>query len=889
MDEACGGDEELRREVEKLLGGDDSFSDLLLEQSQALDPTPTAWTSAQGLKAPGQEGSVIPSEIGPFRVIKLLGEGGMGAVYLAEQDEPVHRQLAVKVIRGAKFTSPDALGRFLAEREALARLSHPNIAQLYQAGMTPEGNPYFAMEYCAGTALNEYCDQNRLTIEDRLSLFITACEAVQHAHRRGIIHRDLKPSNILVTEVDGRPIVKVIDFGIAKAVDKPLAEALDLTGERLIGTPAFMSPEALRLVPNVDDIDTRTDVYSLGVVLYELLTGMRPFDFAGMNMMQFLATMAGKEAPRPSERLSTSDEATLARIAGERRLDPRTLRHRLEGDLVWITGMAIAKDRDRRYGSPAELAADLRRHLEHRPVDASPPSVRYRVRKFIRRHRALVAVATLAVLAMVGGTIGTTVGMVRAKKEAERANQEAKVANDVSQFMMELFKVSDPSEARGNTITAREILDKGAERIERDLAGQPLVQARLMFTMGNVYGELGLYEPAQRLLERALKLRRAELGNQSEDVATSLNDLADLLQTKGDYKGAEPLLREALATRRLLFGETDPRVAQTLQNLSMALWEKGDRYEGEKMIRQALPLFRGCNKGSAETVEDLAACLTNLGTMLREKGDYDEAERLYREALAMLRKLHGNEHPRVVPVLLNLARLMEVKGDLEVAESLYREAVAMQRKILGNDHPGLAVSLNNLAVALAKKGDYEGAEPIYRKALEIWRKKFGEEDPRTISATVRLAQTLRELRKYDEAEALLQEALAVQQRRNGAEHPEVAKCLQELANLALDRGRPAEAEKLAARAVSIFRKALPKGDPRTAEAEIVLASTCIALGRYAEAESLILADLPILQENTGKGSRKTQRALKAAVKLYEAWGKRAEAARYSDLLKAGGG
>jgi serine/threonine protein kinase/Flp pilus assembly protein TadD len=740
---ACGGDEELQREVEELLRLDGTVCDRFgtrppdggqtrPEPPAVQDPgTPDNNMPPRPVSPPRPSASGLPKVVGPFQVLELLGEGGMGAVYLAEQKEPVHRRLAVKVIR-AELTSPRAEARFDAERQALALLSHPNIARLYQAGTTAEGFPYFAMEYCSGMEVSEYCDQHRLSIEERLNLFITICEAVQHAHRRGIIHRDLKPSNILITEVDGRPEAKIIDFGIAKAVDEPLNKALELTRDCIVGTPSFMSPEALRLVPGIDDIDTRTDVYSLGVVMYELLTGMRPFAVSGGDLVQFLAQMANEEAPRPGERLAASGEATATRVAEARRSEPRALARRLAGDLDWIACKAIARDRDLRYGSPAELAADVRRYLDHKPVEASPPSVRYRVGKFVRRHRSLVAVAVVAVLALVGGTIATTIAMLRANQEAARANNEAATATDVSRFLMELFSVSDPSEARGNDITAREILDRGAEKIERELAGQPLVQARLMDTMGQVYGELGLYEPAKRLLERALELRRAELGERHVDVATSLHDLANVLYAEGDYTGAERLLREALATRRLLLGEADPAVAASLNDLGMTLWQKDERDAAEQMIRQALALNRRFH--GTKHPDALAVSLTNLGWLLRTKGDYDAAEPLYREALATYRKLYGEEHPRVATLLNNLAIVVKAKGDTREAESLHREALAMRRRLFGNDHPDVAVSLNNLAVLLSQKGDLEGAEPFFREALEIRRRKFAEGDPRVMSS-----------------------------------------------------------------------------------------------------------------------------------------------------------
>jgi len=452
-------------------------------------------------------------QIGPYRLVAQIGEGGMGLVYKAEQLEPIKRIVALKMVKRGLDTE-EFIARFESERQALAMMDHPCIARVIDAGATEQGRPYFVMEYVDGIPLNEYCDNNKLSVRERLELFILVCEGVQHAHQKAIIHRDLKPSNVMVTVIDGNPLPKIIDFGVAKAMDSTMFDNTMTTSVgQLVGTPEYMSPEQADL--DGGGIDTRTDVYALGVVLYELLVGQLPFTSAELKKMGFhevLRTIKEVEPPKPSTRWSTISLATEPEVAAlweNRRTNANALRRKLKGDLDWITMKALEKERERRYETANALAQDVKRHLRDLPVVAGPPSTTYRMQKFVRRNRTGVIAAGFVFVAVIAGIFGTTAGMIRAVRAEKRAVVEAETALQVSDFLVDLFEVADPDQARGNSITAREILNAGSQRIEDELAAQPATQARLMNTIGKVYRNLGLFEEALPQLESSLALRRS--------------------------------------------------------------------------------------------------------------------------------------------------------------------------------------------------------------------------------------------------------------------------------------------------------------------------------------------------------------------------------------------
>jgi eukaryotic-like serine/threonine-protein kinase len=809
------------------------------------DPTVSASPGAGGRggpgagSGPGADPMVAGRLIGPYLLKRSIGEGGMGLVWEADQQEPLRRRVALKMVKRGLDTA-EFIARFNSERQALAMMNHPAIAKVLDAGATDEGRPYFVMEYVEGVPLNVFCDRERLSVRRRLELFIHVCEGVQHAHQKAIIHRDLKPSNVLVTETDGQPTPKIIDFGVAKALDRAaLGDTASTSAGQLIGTPEYMSPEQTGL--SGEGIDTRTDVYALGVMLYELLVGQRPFrreDLADLNFLEVLQIIREVEPPRPSLRATTIarhapdvlDEAARARDC-----EPELLPRQLRGDLDWITMKALEKDRERRYDSASALAEDVRRHLADEPVSAGPPSRRYRVRKFVRRHRTGVLAGGVALAAILLGIAGTTTGMIRAVNAERRARLEAETARQVSGFLVGLFEVSDPDQARGNTITAREILDAGSERIGRELAGQPLTQARLLGTMGTVYRKLGLFEEAEPKLRRALELRRGQSGVPTSDLAASLGELADLYLDQARYTDAEKALREALP----LADKTDQagrlQIANSLTDLGSVYRRQGRYDEADPLYRQALQI-RLDELGPRAT--EVAASDNSLAILSWNRGRFDEAEQLYKQALAIWEAAYGQDHADVAKGLNNLALLYHHQKRYREAQAMYTRAVGIYERILGPEHPRLATAVNNLALVVHEQGHLDEAEPLYRRALAIREKVLGPNHPDVAQTLNNLGNLRRDQKRWAEARADYDRALAIRTTALGENHPDVGWTLRDTGRMLREEGRAAEADTYFRRALAIFRAALGVDHPDLAEFLDDYAAVERDLGRPATADSL---------------------------------------------------
>jgi serine/threonine protein kinase/tetratricopeptide (TPR) repeat protein len=746
--------------------------------------------------------------IGPYRLLHLVGEGGMGEVWLAEQTHPVRRQVALKVIKAGMDTA-QVVARFEAERQALALMDHPAIATVYDGGSTPEGRPYFAMEYVRGEPITTYCDRQRLTTQERLELFMQVCEGVQHAHQKGIIHRDLKPSNVLVTIQDDHPVPKIIDFGVAKATAQHLTERTLYTELGvMIGTPEYMSPEQAEM--GGLDIDTRTDVYALGVILYELLTGALPFDRKALRQAGFAEiqrTIREKEPPRPSTRITQLGPASTE-AAANRHTEPRRLASELRGDLDWVTMRALEKDRTRRYQTANALAGDLRHHLNNEPVFAGPRSTVYRAKKFVRRHRFGVAAAAALVLLLLvfGVTMAVQAQRIaaerdRANREAARANQEAESARQVSDFLVGLFKVSDPGEARGNSVTAREVLDAGAAKIDRDLKDQPLVQAQLMSSMGRVYGSLGLYNEALTLQENALAIRRRLLGEQHLDVASSLLGVATILWYRGDYGRAKSLYEQGLELRERLLGKDAPAVADGLHNLGNLLWSRGEYDEAQRRLERALAIREKLAPESA----DVAATFNSLGAIAYKQGDYSGAGRLWERTLAIREKTLGPDHPLIAQALNNLAVVHTFTNDPAGARPLLERAVRIQEKVLGPKHADLASGLMNLGDVVRAAGDDSAARSHYARAVAIFE-EASPGNPELGRFLDRLAWATLQQGDTAAARGLFERSLALRERALGAEHHDVAESSAGLAECARRQGRPVEAAQLFERSMVLCRR-----------------------------------------------------------------------------------
>jgi eukaryotic-like serine/threonine-protein kinase len=697
-----------------------------------------------------------PKTIGPYLLIQKLGQGGMGQVWLAEQTAPVRRQVAVKLIKAGLYDD-SVVQRFLSERQSLAIMDHPSIAKVFDAGATLDGQPYLVMEYVPGTPITGYCDQHHLKIQDRLELFIKVCDGVQHAHQKAIIHRDLKPANILVVEVDGQPTPRIIDFGLAKAVTVPSADETMFTQVGgFVGTPAYMSPE--QSDPAVRDIDTRVDVYSLGVVLYELLTGSLPIDLKQLPnqpLYEVVRKLREQDAPRPSTKVQTAKRSGTG-AAEMRGTGSKHLARLLHGDLDWIAMKALEKDRERRYGTPSELAADVGRHLRHEPVLARPASAVYRLRTYVRRHRVAVALVAGLVLLLAGFSGLQALQLRRITQERDRATRERDRATRITDFMTGMFKVSDPSQARGNNVTAREILDKASTEIDPGLSKDPELQAQLMFTMGNVYEKLGLYSQSQSLLTRALEIQRRVLGPEHPSTLGTMQSLSDIYLYQGRYAEAEKSLRDTLDTRRRILGPDHPDTLKSMNDLGLVFIAEGRFADAEKVLRDALEI-----KTRVLGPEDSATLnsMENLGNVFEATDHHADAERLYREALDIRRRVQGPDAPDTLKAMNNLGNILDNEGHHAEAEKLLRDALEIETRILGPEHPVTLMSMHNLGDILFEEGRYADAEEMMRDTLNISRRVLGPENPDTAASIYSLGSIALRRGKRDEALADLGQAV----------------------------------------------------------------------------------------------------------------------------------
>ncbi len=725
----------------------------LLASGAALEgPLWEAFCADLAVESPFRPGD----RVGPCRVLEEIGRGGMSVVYLAERGGDFHQRVALKILDRAP-RDREARTRFEQERQILARLQHPNIAAFLDGGVDDAtGLPYIVMELVEGLPIHRYCDERRLTAGERLALFQVVARAVAHAHQRLVVHRDLKPSNVLVTAAGE---VKLLDFGIAKLLDPGLAGAWAApptrTALRLL-TPEYAAPEQVRGEP----VTTATDVYQLGLILHELLTGTRAQSLEQGSLAELERVVCDGEAPRPSAVFAgrrPSPEQIQA--AAARGTTPAALRRRLAGDLDGIVATALRKEPDRRYASPAALEADLERHRSGLPVTARGDAFSYRAGKFLRRHRLGVAAAAAVALSLVTG-LGAALWQTRA------ATLEARKATAVRDFLIETFELATPREAQGRTITARDLLDGAAVRIAA-LDHQPEIQAELLQASGISYRNLGLYDEARPLLEKSLRLRLRLRGDRDAEVADSQYSLAMLLHRQGEDDRAETLHRAALATRRAVLPAEDTRIADSLAGLAAVVDEAS---EAEPLLEEALAIRRRVSGPAHSQVGNI---LNQLGMIRHSQGRLDEAERLYREAVDVQRRALGDLHPLTASSLHNVAALLRKRGRLEESEALFREVLAIKERIYEKDHPATADTLGYLGHVLRDRGDLPGAEAAYRRALEINRARRGPAHPATLSALRNLGRLLVEAGRTREAEPLLKEALSGYRKLYGPEDEKV--------------------------------------------------------------------------------------------------------------------
>jgi serine/threonine protein kinase/Flp pilus assembly protein TadD len=764
------------------------------------------------------------SRIGPYRLLQVLGEGGMGIVYEAEQVEPVRRRVALKVLQSG-MDSKIFVARFEAERQALAVMDHRNIARVYDAGTTDEGRPYYVMELVAGLPITSFCDDQRLRTRDRLALFVDVCYAVQHAHQKGVIHRDLKPSNILVALQDDRPVPKVIDFGIAKALGGRLTDKTLVTAfGQPLGTPAYMSPEQWE--GSQLDIDTRSDIYSLGVILYELLVGGLPIDPRQLARAGVAASHLVRNTPRdpPSTRFrSLGDEVVyLAQVRGS---DPQSLARELRGDLDWITLKALEPDRSRRYETAHSLSLDIGRHLRAEPVLARPPSAGYRLSRFLRRHPVGGTVAAALVVLAAGFTTMTVIQARRLAIERDRAAEEAAKATALNRFLEQTLLSPDPIEGLGRNTTMVQALDSAVARLRSQPISSPPVEAAVKSAIGWAYYKLGLYDQSGPLLTEALALRRRHPGPDSLELGESLMRAGALYQVRAEPDSAASLYQQGLAIRRQRLGASAPELAGSLTRIGGFFRDRGDTASARGALVEAAAIYSRLGDSSG-----LAAVDNQMGVLEYGLGHLSEAERRFRASLDLRRRALGR-HALVAEALGNLGAVLDEEGQLAEAEAAYREALAIAIDLLGEEHDEVTGMVNNLALLLARQGRPAEAESLFRRNVRVDQGKLGRD------------------------------------------HPAVAVDLINLAGLVCRTGGTAEAVELARRAQQIFERHHGPSSWEAAQARVTGGRCLSQLGRFTEAERALLAGLRALQQTLGDTHWRVDSARVRLRDLYLAWGK----------------
>jgi non-specific serine/threonine protein kinase/serine/threonine-protein kinase len=726
----------------------------------------------------------MPASIAGYTIVGKLGEGGMGVVYEAEQLQP-RRRVALKVVRGGHFVDDARVRMFKREADTLARLKHPNIGSIYESGRTEDGQHFFAMELVRGDTLDVWLGRRPLDgtgdrIAERLRLLATIADAVHYAHQRGVIHRDLKPSNIIVTDeshstdstgsaVRG-PGVKILDFGLARITDTDVA-ATQITEVGVIkGTLPYMSPEQTR--GDADAIDVRSDVYALGVILYEMLAGARPYELSSASLMEAVRVIC-EQPPTPLRQV----------WSGARKLDP---------DIETIAGKALAKDPEMRYDSAAALAEDIRRYLTSQPILARPPSTVYQLRKLVARNRLAATLAATMVVLLIGFGVAVSILYARSLAAEASATREAETARRALGFMTEMFEISDPSESRGETVTAREILDRGAARIERELGDQPEIRATLMATMGRVYGGLGLLDRAESLIGSAVTTQRELLGEEHPEALRSSSELGEVLSDRSRYEEAEAMLRETLERQERVLGpeHVDTIAGYTALARVLELQSKFD--EAEPLAIRTLATAR---RVLGDDHELTLRAVNQLGLVLAASARYEEAEQRYLQVLEARRRIHGNDHPDTLSAINNVAELYMTMGRYEESEALFEESLETMRATLGDEHRDTLLFLANLGRLYAQQYRWKEAEEVYRSILETQRRTLGDEHRDTLMSLNTLGVVLSNQERFDEAEPYYMEALDGLRRVLGDRHAETLTIVGNVAMFYFQTGRMEEAEK----------------------------------------------------------------------------------------------
>ena len=786
LEERCAGDPELRREVESLLACAGAEIDGYLRPVREL----------AGLALDGAQAGLAPgATVGAYRIVAPLGRGGMGVVALAERsDGSFAKRVAIKVLPHA-MSSPEEIRRFALERQILARLAHPNIAHLLDGGVDSRGLPYLVMEHVEGAPIDRYCDDRRLSLEARLRLVIDTARAVQAAHRSLVVHRDIKPSNLLV---DAGGAVKLLDFGIAKLVDPAAGDGTATAFTARALTPTYASPEQVRGAP----ITTASDVYQLGLLLFELVSGRRPQEATTVSLAELVRLVCEREPPPLSRAVQEPgiDGTPADELARRRSSTPERLARRCRGDLDAIVARALDKDPERRYSSAESLATDLERFLAGLPVRARRPTWRYRSLKFVRRHAAASVVVALAFALTTVYAVGVTLQARELARQRERAELEARKAREVERFVIDLFEVSDPARAQGREVTARELLERGVERVDRELAGQAEVRARMLSTISRVAGRVGMVDEAIDLQQRALAERRRLFGDEHRDVAESAQRLGGLLRNRGRRREAVPLLEEAVALqRRLAPGSLE--LADALSELGRVRYNLGDYDAAEAVHQESLAVRRGLTEQPAALAEGLSA----MGSIAASRGRSEEAVAYHREALDIARAQHGDVHPRVSSELALIGANLNGLGDYTAAQPLLEEALAIDRRLYGDDHVEVAADAMYVGDNLMKQELPAEAEPYFLEARAVFERMLPSDHPLMATFHHRFGDLRRRQGRFVEAGRELETALTMRRSMYGPSHPMVAQVLLSLGSWHLAQSQRDRAE-------AVWREALPMVD-----------------------------------------------------------------------------
>jgi non-specific serine/threonine protein kinase/serine/threonine-protein kinase len=840
----------------------------------SFEPPPPDTPTTRAAQAVTFDGDVI----GPYRLVRKLGEGGMGVVFHAQQTEPIRRDVALKVIRPG-MDSQQVIARFESERQALALMEHSNIAFVLDAGTTEAGLPYFVMELVDGVPITRYCDGKRLSVRARIELFLLVCSAIQHAHQKGIIHRDIKPSNILVKDQDGRHVLKVIDFGLAKALGAQLSDASTMTGlGTVLGTLRYMSPEQAELTRR--DVDTRSDIYSLGVLLFELLTGTTPLEYDATEATLFdsLRRIREDEAEPPSARLRRSPR--LAEVALLRSTDAVRLPAQVDRELDWITLKSLEKDRADRYETVNGLSRDLERYLEGEPVDAAPPSAAYRVRKLVRKHRVGLATAAGFLLLAIAAAIGGVWLALRANRAEQQARAVSSFLRDDVLAQASAENQASPSIRPDQNLTVRTALDRAASRIGSRFAGQPLVEATVRQTIGATYSDLGVYDKAQEQIERALALRQRLLGSDHPETQASTLALAQVLEQRGRYDDAVQLLSPIVDSLRRQRGPDDAATVDATANVGRLFRQQGKYAESEPLLLTAL------DSQQRTLGEDDPATLTTMNSLATTyflQGKYAESEPLYRTVLDRRRRVLGAEHPSTVISMSNLAGLQRVRGRYDEAEQLYREVRDVSERVLGTEHPDTLVAVYNLAALYQGLDRNAEAEPLFRDVLAARQRVLGQDHPRTLATEYGLGVLMRNVGNFPEAESRLSAVLAGRRRTLGEAHPDTLDAGMVLGQIQIDARRFAQAERALRNVLTLYDQSGARGWQRTATA-VLLGRSLLGQRRYAAAEPMLLEGYRALEAQRDEIPADEQKILAETradlYRLYQEWGRSAKASEW---------